>query len=251
MVQADHSPRRDHIATASSIAIHLCALVALALVPEHALPQDDPDERALLASVIRIEHRPPPRVTRPRQAVTAAVALRPALVPVIHAAVAVEHAKRKLVVATEHRAAVIAPVRPHAPPRLAKVVATPPQLALAATKPADGSLAPPTPTPQPTASPAPSPVVAARDDGIGNFGETYPASIEPALRGGLIAGVGAFDVRITVDESGHAVAVDFIRAPADPALRDELRTRILAAHFIPAACNGLRCAGIVELKAAN
>ena len=179
------------------------------------------------------------------------LAAAPALVPVIHAAVAVEHAKRRLVVATEHRAAVIAPVRPHAPPRLAKVVATPPQLALAATKPADGSLAPPTPTPQPTASPAPSPVVAARDDGIGNFGETYPASIEPALRGGLIAGVGAFDVRITVDESGHAVAVDFIRAPADPALRDELRTRILAAHFIPAACNGLRCAGIVELKAAN
>ena len=57
-----------------------------------------------------------------------------------------------------------------------------------------------------------------------------------------------FVVRITVDENGRATSIEFVRAPTDPAQREELRTRLLAAHFIPAACNGLRCAGTVELR---
>jgi len=106
----------------------------------------------------------------------------------------------------------------------------------------------PAPTSAPAASPAPSPVAAQREDGIGNFGETYPASVEPALRATLFAGISGIVVRITVDESGRATSIEFVRAPADTAQREELRTRLLAAHFIPANCNGLRCTGTVELK---
>jgi multidrug efflux pump subunit AcrA (membrane-fusion protein) len=91
-------------------------------------------------------------------------------------------------------------------------------------------------------------VAAQREDGIGNFGETYPASVEPSLRATLFAGISGIVVRITVDESGRATSIEFVRPPADAAQREELRTRLLAAHFIPANCNGLRCTGTVELK---
>ena len=103
----------------------------------------------------------------------------------------------------------------------------------------------------PTTAPAarvPSPAPAQHDDGIGNFGETYPASVEPALRATLFAGVSGIVVRITVDESGHATSIEFVRPPPDATQREELRTRLLAARFIPANCNGLRCMGTVELK---
>jgi hypothetical protein len=193
--------------------------------------------------MLRIEHLAP-HVARAHVAL-AAPRKRVADVPVIHAQVAVEHAARQLVVARENRAgAAPAPRATHVPdmrrttppPVLAQAPAAAPVAAQAA------------PTAAPVATPAPSPVAAQREDGIGNFGETYPASIEPSLRGSLLAGLNGFVVRISVDENGRATSVDFVRAPADPAQRDELRTRLLAAHWIPAACNGLRCAGTVELR---
>ena len=169
-------------------------------------------------------------------------------VPVIHAAVTVEHARDRLVVPAEHRAAFApAPAALRRPlpsavqPAGRVAVAQPTTAPVAAAAPAATTAAP-------VASPAPSPVAARGEEGIGNFGETYPASLEPSLRGTLLAGVAGFDVRIAVDENGHATSIEFVRAPADPAQRDELRARLLAARFIPAACNGLRCAGTLELR---
>ncbi len=171
----------------------------------------------------------------------------PAPAPVIHAAVTREHAARKLVVASERRAAP-APLEPRrASAAQPAMISAPRGPAAAAPAPATATAAPAVAAP---ASPAPSPVAVAaqRDDGIGNFGETYPASVEPSARSTLLGGVAGVVVRVTVDENGRAISVDFVREPADPAQRDELRARLLAAHFIPAACNGLRCTGTVTLR---
>jgi len=237
MVFAASVPGRDRIAIATSIALHCCVLAALVTLPQPSLPTDEPDERTLFSHLIRVEHRPPPARAPVRVARTAEQA---APLPVVHAAVTREHAARKLVVAEEQRAGVAAPVATTAP-RVAPAV-----VARIAAVPAVEPSATPLPTPTPTA--VPTPVVATRDDGVGNFGETYPASLDPAVRGTLLAGATGVVVRVAVDEDGHATSIDFVRAPADPAQREELRTRLLTAHFTPAACNGLRCAGTVTLR---
>jgi hypothetical protein len=239
---------RDRTAIAASIALHLCAVIALATLPRPSFPVDDPDERLLLVSAIHVEHQaPPPRpaLTR-RTLVPHTQAAKPAFRPVIHTAVTVEHATRHLVVAVEApnayaTSAAGAPARPRdvsdnpAPSRPEATGAAAPAVA--------GS-----PLPSSAPSTATAAPVAQSEEGIGNFGETYPASIEPGLRSALVAVGSGFVVRVTVDENGYATAVEFMRSPPDATLREELRAKLLAARFIPAACNGLRCAGTVELR---
>ncbi|HTD38057.1 MAG TPA: hypothetical protein VK669_11120 [Candidatus Limnocylindrales bacterium] len=251
MVAADPTPRRDRIAIAGSIAVHLCVLaLATTTILRPAIPLGEPDERTLFTSLLRIEHRSPAReavhpraVAPPARPVVTAVAP-----PVIHAAITHERASHALLVKAEHRAATAPIVIPTEPPKRVQPVVTqaPAVQATIAPRAVAGA---PAATAAPSAAPAPAPqAVAQREDGIGNFGETYPASIDPSLRGTVLAGISGVVVRITVDENGRPTGIDFVRAPADAAQRDELRSRLLAAHFIPAACNGLRCAGTVELK---
>ena len=236
-------PGRDRVAIAGSIAIHLCvlaaALIAVPRPPSFAL--DEPDERALLISIVRMQHRAPPSQGHEQRPPAEAAPQARAPLPVIHAAVTVEHAARQLVVATEHRAGIPATPKP-VPAR-----SSAPQTEAAAVPVAAAAAAPASTTAAVAAS-APSPAAAQHEEGIGNFGETYPASIDPSARGGLLAGASGVTVRITIDENGRATTIEFLRGPTDPAQRDELRTRLLAAHFIPAACNGLRCAGTLELR---
>ena len=218
------------------------------MLPGSSLPTTDPDERTLLVGQIRIEHRPPPpQIPHARRAPAApAVIQQQAVRPVIHTLVATGRASRAMVVATEARAAYV-PQTATAPKRQPVVNYATSRLASVATQHSSETASQPAPTSAP-ASPAPSPVAARGEDGIGNFGETYPASVEPSLRATLFAGISGIVVRITVDESGRATSIEFVRAPADTAQREELRTRLLAARFIPANCNGLRCTGTVELK---
>ncbi len=242
MATAAPTSRRDRIAVAGSIALHLCALAVFATVPQAELPAADPDERALLASIIRIEHRPPPPVVQQRRALAVTAVAPPQALPVIHSAVTVEHAARRLVVASEQRA-------PSVPEQVARLRAQ--RIAPARSDVEARASAPPAApaaTAAPAASPAPSPVAAQREDGIGNFGETYPAALEPSARGALLAGISGVIVRITVDENGHAISIEFVRPPADATLREALRSRLLAARFVPANCNGLRCEGTLELR---
>ena len=217
------------------------------MLPGSSFPTTDPDERALLVGQIRIEHRPPPQIPIVRRAPAApAVVTQQAARPVIHTLIATGRAARAMVVATEARAAYV-PQTAAAPKRPPVVNYATTRLAAVATQPKAETALQPVATSAP-APPAPSPVAARGEDGIGNFGETYPASVEPSLRATLFAGISGIVVRITVDESGRATSIEFVRAPADTAQREELRTRLLAAHFIPANCNGLRCTGTVELK---
>ena len=247
LVSAPPTPQRDRTAIGISVALHCCALVLLAMLPGSSFPTTDPDERSLLVGQIRIEHRPPPKIAVHRRAPAAPAAVQQQAVrPVIHTLVATGRASRAMVVATEARAAYV-PQTVAAPKQPPVVKYETPRLAAVAPRQNTQTASQPAPTSAP-ASPAPSPVAARGEDGIGNFGETYPASVEPSLRATLFAGISGIAVRITVDESGRATSIEFVRAPADAAQREELRTRLLAAHFIPAACNGLRCTGTVELK---
>lgn len=239
MLAAARTPRRDRIAIGISIGIHLCVLVLVALTfPRMSVSSDDPDERTLLSSVLHIEHRAP-RAARTATAETAPQ--HPAIVPVVHPAVAREHAARQLVVAREQRAG--AAPSAHTPPPRPHPTIAPVQIAHA-----PAPIAEATGTPQPVSTPSATTAPAQREEGIGNFSESYPATIDPALRVTLFAGISGVVVRIGVDENGRATSIDFVRSPADAAQREELRSRILATRFTPASCNGLRCAGVVELR---
>jgi hypothetical protein len=239
-----YPPWRDRTAIAISIALHCCALTLLVLIPRPDFTPDVVDERVLLTSIIRIEHRAPPRVAMVHPASAVSAPVRPFERPVIHAAHTESHAARALVVATERRfseqatEAAVKPARAVAAP--AVIAADPHPLTIAVTA---------TPTAMPTPTPPAAVTVAvAHDEGIGNFGEDYPAKVDPQARASLFAGIpDTVQIRVTVDENGHAIAVEFVRGPADPALLQELRSRLMAARFIPAVCNGLRCAGMVPL----
>ncbi|HEX3463555.1 MAG TPA: hypothetical protein VHS78_05830 [Candidatus Elarobacter sp.] len=249
MVAAERAPRRDRIAIAGSIAIHCCVLaLAATTILRPTIPVAEPDERTLFTSLLRIEHREVHRTARPHAVAAAASPVTAAVRPVvIHAAVAHERASHPQFVKAEHRAAAVALVVPSEPPQRVErsVAQAPPVQATVAARTVAAVTAS---TAAPSAAPAAPQVAPPRDDGIGNFGETYPASIDPSLRGTVLAGINGVVVRIAVDENGRPTSVEFVRAPADPAQRDELRSRLLAARFIPAACNGLRCAGTVELR---
>ncbi len=243
MVNRAFPPRRDRTAIALSIALHCCVLAFVATIAVPAFGPDVQDERTLITGIIRIEHRTPPRIAHVRPATLPPPTTRPAVVPVVRVARTVSHAARALVVPAERRFAARSTA---APAKAASTAAAGPVIAAAVPQP-PAAAASATPTPLPTASPAPV-AADAHEDGIGNFGEDYPAKVDPESRGMLFAGISdAVQLRVTVDESGHAVAIEFVRAPADPATMQELRNRLLAARFIPAVCNGLRCTGTVPL----
>jgi hypothetical protein len=245
MLNRAFPPRRDRTAIVLSIALHCCVLAFVATIAVPAFSPDVQDERTLLAGIIRIEHRMPPRIAEIRPATPPPPAqARPVDRPILRVARSDSRAARALVAAAERRFS----ARSTAAPAKAASPVAPAPIVVAAAHARPIAAATATPTPSATATPAP---VAAlpREAGIGNFGEDYPAKVDPQSRGGLFAGINdAVQLRVTVDESGHAVAIEFVRAPADPAMVQELRNRLLAAHFIPAACNGLRCAGTVELR---
>lgn len=243
MVNGAFSPRRDRTAVACSIAIHCCVLAALATLPRLPVSVDVADERTLLATSIRVEHRTPLRAPRAEHAVAAAPPLAVAAeVPILHVAQTTAHAERAMVVPAERR------YRAQALRTAAVRTAPPPGEVATRTAPAVQPAV--VPNTQPTASATAAPVTVAEqhEDGIGNFSENYPAQVDPQVRGALFVGVaGSVVLRVDVDETGRVTAISFIRAPADPALKDALRTRLLAMRFIPAACNGLRCSDTIEL----
>ena len=237
--------RRDRSAIAGSIAIHLCALACLAILPRGSFPSEEPDERRLLASLIRIEHRasaaPAPRTARRRVAVQPAPVAPP---PEIHVERATAHASHPMIVKAERAAPVPAvtdaPGDPGAaatePPATIAVQAAPPQAAPAAsTRPAVRE------------APATSPPVALAGM-YGPFGSKYGSAPPEELVQTLRSRYPGFDIRVSIDENGHATAVEFVRGPSDTALRDELRTRLMAARYVPDERDGLYIAGTVTIK---
>ena len=234
--------QRDRTALAISIALHVCAWTLLALALRSIFPPPPPGD----VYIVRI-----PQVDRLPAAKAAPLQHEPSLPPpqppppALHIAIA--HLHRRPIVAGEQRYA--QPVRRAAPDAAALTLAGAPAAGDDAPAPAPSS------TPSPVAvAVAPSPrgdpatTAGGNSEGIGNFGESDAAALAPEARAALVAGIASgFVVRVKVDENGHATDVAFLRGPDDPAMRELIRERLFAAHFIHAVSNGLPVEGAVEL----
>ncbi len=114
------------------------------------------------------------------------------------------------------------------------------------------AIAEPTSVAAPTPA-ATAPVVAVRaESGIpaGGWGASFEKPLvadETALDDLRARYRGARAIRIDVDDAGHATRVVAPASmPAD--LRSALEHELLALHYVPAECNGLRCGGTLQLS---
>ncbi|HTW84204.1 MAG TPA: hypothetical protein VMD91_09075 [Candidatus Sulfotelmatobacter sp.] len=245
---------RDRAAVALSLALHASLLTVLAILTRSLVTGAAPESPISYVSLLHIA-RPavqPAHVPRP---------VPPHAAPVRRPAVVIH----RIVLAPAPQAARpdrAAPVKPAADNPVASSARSG-EVGYGA--PEQSAAAPPvaaTPLPAPTpaavaaqAAATPAPRTTATDGGdqqgagVGNFGETYQPALAPDVRASVVSGVArGFLIEIQVDENGHATGVTFVRGPADPAVREELRTRLLAASYIPATCNGLRCTGTFDLQ---
>ncbi len=241
------SRRRDRTAIGGSIALHVCVLAALAVMPHSPrFPSEEPDERVLLTSLVRIQRptAPPRPVVRRLTAVPPRVQPRPATPPPLDVAVTTEHARRALVVPAEHRYV------PPAPPPTRHVVparrtASAPLVVAAAAPP----VAPPTASATPTAAPSATPGAGRARGRDRQLRRDLSGLARPAAARRADRGRGRIVVRVTVDERGRA---DRRRVRARAGRRRRCARRctaaLLAARYIPAACNGLRCSGTFEIR---
>ncbi|MEA2663551.1 MAG: hypothetical protein QOI11_495 [Candidatus Eremiobacteraeota bacterium] len=243
------SRRRDRTAIGSSIALHVCVLAGLLAAPHSpSFPTEEPDERALLISIVRLPHATPPRPTAARPAVPVEHRSVPAATPgPLHVTVATEHSRRALIVAPEKRYVAPAPPAPRARNRSAPAEAAP--IPQAPVQPAVvRASAAPTSAPTATVIAAATPAAAERDAGQGNFGESYPARPMPGMVDALRAKAPRLVAHVTVDERGHATSVVVVAGVDDAGLREEITRALLAATYIPASCNGLSCTQTFDLR---
>jgi hypothetical protein len=238
---------RTGIAIASSIAIHVCALlIAVELVPAHFVAFDIP-EAAPSADIVHIERfrpqpphvvappRPPAAMRPPPERVIRSIVLpaAPRLVTHTERPVGTPHpdperiAHQTAAISADARAAVDqAPTAGHATP-LATASATP-------------TAAPAAPTAQPLTD---------QGDG-GLFGQNYHAMPNPpqALQAILASASMHLRLRVHIDDHGKATSVQFLTPVADAALAEALRAKILALNYVPADCNGLRCEDELDIR---
>jgi hypothetical protein len=134
-----------------------------------------------------------------------------------------------------------------------------PREALAAPQPVrpPGDLAQATPAPTPSAPPTPAAVAAAQekspperssDAAAGGWGQNFdsPMLADPSDLAELKAKYHVAKITIQVDENGRAVRVVMPSGVPDDA-RDDIVQRLSALHYVPAECNGLRCAGTLTV----
>jgi hypothetical protein len=202
-----------------------------------------------------IEHR------APRQAPSRAVARQAAPRKPASEPVSTERATRRII-ATSARKPLGSPT--HAPPRLAIAIPTPvpsPSVAASAAVPAQSaedtaSAAPPAPA-QVAENPEPKPsaaVVLARSiepAPAGGWGQNFrdPTVLDDSALAALHARYrGAATVRVDVDEDGHATRVSIDGSHLDADARADIERELLTLRYVPAECNGLRCAASLELR---
>jgi hypothetical protein len=235
---------RDRTAIAGSIAFHACVLAALALLPAPPVPKVEPDDQAIIATIVRVERRPPEPRARPVRPPPPALPL-PTAAPAVKPALAVP--------ITRERRSHASGLRPR-PPVVVRSAA-PLALVIPATRtappvtPRPPTPRPPTPRPSPKAhAPAPS-TIAEATIGLGNLGETWPSRPMPGLLEGLRAKIaGHAVVRIELDERGRALSITIVSGLDDPALREEIRAQLAGASYIPARCNGVDCPDTLTIR---
>ena len=249
MMPAAFRQPRSRVAIACSIALHCCGLALLAITwraPTLFTLSDAPE--AVMALPIRLEIRPripqPPARTIAARPLARIAPRRPRIIQTIVMSAA--HVRRK----SELTAAAASADDPDRTARQWAPTAANAQTATIAVETPDTlpTAAPPTTaaTDAPTATPTEAPI--GHGDG-GLFGQNYPALPSPrnafaAIRARI---AGHFRIRVHVDETGHATAVSFLTPLGDAALRDDVRATLLALTYVPADCDGLRCADDVEI----
>jgi hypothetical protein len=241
---------RDRTAIGSSIAFHVCVLALVLAAPRSpSFPTEEPDERALLISIVRLHHATPPpkRVSAARPALPVEHRSVPAATPApLHVAVATERARRPLVVTAEHRYAAPVEHASRAPDRTAPAETAP--LGEAPVRPLATVTAAPTAAATPAVVAAATPAAVERETGMGNFGESYPARPLPGMLDALRAKTPHLVAKVTVDERGRATNVVVVTGADDAAQREEITRALLAATYIPASCNGLSCTQTFDLR---
>ena len=213
-------------------------------------------ETVATVSLLSIEHRPRPKPARPAAAPPHALAprLRTASASVKQR-IAVPH----LIVGRRSRAPA-APVRAVASLFEAAAPARRSVQGSEGTEgQATGEAAVPVPAPTPPPTPSPSPTAAALADagstrGLdlsqGGWGQNFEQPIvadDAALTELRSHYHGVARVSIEVDEAGHATHITFPSGLADDE-RAELERRLMALRYVPAECNGLHCAGTLQLS---
>ncbi|MBV9102631.1 MAG: hypothetical protein JO060_03515 [Candidatus Eremiobacteraeota bacterium] len=108
----------------------------------------------------------------------------------------------------------------------------------------------PTASPTETPSPQPSAAVALVDAPVGGWGQNFrdPMVLDDDALAALRARYHGAVARVDVDEQGHATRVSVQGAGLDADALASLERRLYDLRYIPAECNGLRCAASLELK---
>jgi hypothetical protein len=111
--------------------------------------------------------------------------------------------------------------------------------------------APPSPTPSPAPVASAAAVAKLIDPPPGGWGQNFrdPTVFDDdalsALRARFHTAVLA---HVAVDENGRATNVTLEGGSLDPEGRADLAARLRTLRYIPAECNGLRCAASFDLK---
>jgi hypothetical protein len=240
----DTAPRRNRLAIACSIAVHLCAIALLALVP-WTVPAVAPDQanrvlpialerrfraRAALAPAARPQ--PSAGVTR-RQPVAARAST--ARAPVVHVHTLQTHhdSNQRTSAPAAHVAAPVVPAV-SAATIIVPAASSAPRTVLVAT----------------TTGGPPAMNAGGGGGDTGLFSATYPpAPSEPSAYDAIRATIGArMRLRLTIDEHGHATALQWLTTPADPSSAEAVRARLMALLYIPALCDGLPCDGVLDIR---
>jgi len=258
MVRSEDDPPRDKRALGLSILVHLLAaplFVAILAGSVISLPETITVTSGSFRTTL--EHRTPKHATARAVAHEAAPARAPAQPHTSTKAV------RQIVATSAHRP-IGSPT--HTPPRIAiaipTVAPTPGPTASGALHPKDPAAAADAAashaTAQPTADanpdPAPSSVALAQSGGpvpAGGWGQNFrdPTVLDDSAVTALHARYhGEVVVRVDVDEDGHATRVTIAGANLDADDRAEIEKKLAALRYIPAECNGLRCAASLQIR---
>jgi hypothetical protein len=247
MARSEDDAPRGKRALALSVLLHVCvapAFVALLAGWSLALP-DAVSVETSTAYATTIEHR------APRPAPVRAVARAPVPHPVVAQSLAslrpatVPHLRE-----STRRPAAGAPrpesVRPGTAAPAVQAVAV--AQAGSVRRGAEPATAPPEQTPEPT--PPPAPPAKAEAVAAGGWGQNFrdPAVMDDAALAALHSRYRGAVAHVDVDEDGRAVKVVVDGGGLDPDARADLERQLAALRYVPAECNGLRCAASFELR---
>jgi hypothetical protein len=242
-----------------SVLLHVCAAPLFVAIFAGA-PEPQPETVSVTsgAFALTLQHRAPPRApTRP-------VPSRERTVTHVASAVVPDRTTQPRVVTRAFHAF---GTPTHAPPRIAIAVPTEPPspkpTATHAQRPA-GSLSGKSDSAEPTAAPTdsaesatPEPaatsVALARSlepSPIGGWGQNFrdPTVLDDGAVTQLRAHYHGAVVRVDVDEEGRATKVTVEGTHLDADARAAIEKTLSEIRYVPAECNGLRCAASLELK---